>query len=121
MKIKILVVDDDRIQLKMLEKSLSAAGYMLAQATNGKDALYLAKTWNPDLIILDIMMPEMDGSETAGHLKRLPVTQNIPIIFLTSLLSKNEAKNRTAPGDRTYLAKPYEEKILMAEIRRLLA
>ncbi len=121
MDIKILLVDDDKVQLKMLEKSLSSEGYKLAQATNGKEALSLAKTWNPDLIILDILMPEMDGGDIAKQLKRYRVTRNIPIIFLTSLLSKDDEKYQPDSGDRSYLAKPYEEKILLAEIRRLLA
>ena len=121
MDIKILLVDDDKVQLKMLEKSLSAKGFELAQATNGKEALYLAKTWNPDLIILDILMPEMDGGEIAGILKRFPVTQNIPIIFLTSLLSKHDEKFQPDSGDRVYLAKPYEDDELLDKIRKLLA
>jgi len=118
MKKKILVVDDDKIMLKMLDKSLSGNGFSLAQAANGKDAVFIAKTWQPDLIVLDIMMPEMDGCEAAEILKRDPNTKDIPIIFLTSLLSKaEEDKSSGCPG-RTYLAKPFDEPKLLEEIRR---
>jgi len=118
MKKKILVVDDDKIMLKILEKSLSGNGFSLAQASNGKDAVFIAKSWRPDLIVLDIMMPEMDGCEAAEILKRNPNTKDIPIIFLTSLVSKSEEdKNPGCPG-QIYLAKPFDEPKLLAEIRR---
>ena len=118
MKKKILVVDDDKIMLKMLDKSLSGNGYSLAQAATGKDAVFLAKTWRPDLIVLDIMMPEMDGCEAAEILKRDPNTRDIPIIFLTSLLSKGEEGKKTACTGQIYLAKPFDEPKLLEEIRR---
>jgi CheY-like chemotaxis protein len=118
MNTKILVVDDDKVTLKMLEKSLSGNGFSLAQATCGKDAVFLAKNWRPDLIVLDIMMPEMDGCEAAEILKRNPDTRHIPIIFLTSLLSKAEENRRVGGAGHVYLAKPYDESVLLAEIHK---
>lgn len=120
MTTKILLVDDDQITRKMLERSLEEHGFSTAQAANGRDAVFLAKDWRPDLIILDIMMPEMDGTEAAGKLRQNPATRDIPIIFLTSILSKGEERCQTSPNRQTFLAKPWDEGRLLQEIRRLV-
>ena len=83
---KILIVDDDPITLMMLEKILLSAGYWVVQATNGKEALYIAEDYLPDLIILDIVMPVMDGTEAMVRLEKNPRAKNIPMLFLTSLI-----------------------------------
>jgi putative two-component system response regulator len=80
--------------------------------------VFLAQKWQPDLIVLDIMMPKMDGCEAAEILKRDPNTKDIPIIFLTSLLSKGEEEKNPGRTGQAYLAKPYEESRLLEEIRR---
>ena len=115
---KILIVDDDEVFLKMLEKTLISSGYSVSQATNGKDAIDIAKRWEPHLIILDIMMPEMDGGEAAMALEKDPVTQNIPIIFMTSLLEKQDENKLTYSQMRSYMAKPYNKDELLAEIAK---
>jgi len=120
MKMKILMADDDTITLKMLEKCLLRYGFALAQASNGKDAVFLAKDWRPDLIILDIMMPDMDGSDAAEKLRNHPATKNIPVIFLSSLVAKNEEDGKRVMNGYTYLAKPFDERTLLAEIHRHL-
>ena len=104
---KILIVDDDEVFLRMLEKTLTSSGYSVSLATNGKDAIETAKNWRPHLIILDIMMPEMDGGEAALVLENNPATQNIPIIFMTSLLKKEDENKLTYSHKRSYMAKPY--------------
>jgi len=118
---KILLVDDDEVMLTMLERSLADTGFSLAKASNGKDAVFLAKDWHPDLIVLDVMMPEMDGSEAADSLKKDPATKDIPVIFLTSLLSKAEEKQVTVSTGQTYLAKPLDREKLLSEINRKLS
>ena len=117
---KILIVDDDEVFLKMLEKTLISSGYSISQATNGKDAVDIAKDWRPHLIILDIMMPEMDGGETALVLEKDPATKNIPIIFMTSLLKKEDENKLTYSKKRSYMAKPYNKDELLAEIAKKL-
>ena len=115
---KILIVDDDEVFLKMLEKTLISSGYSVSQATNGKDAIDLAKNWRPHLIVLDIMMPEMDGGEVALVLEKDTATKKIPIIFMTSLLKKEDENKLTYSNMRSYMAKPYDKDELLAEIAK---
>jgi CheY-like chemotaxis protein len=115
---KILIVDDDGVFLKMLEKTLISSGYSVSQATNGKDAVDFARNWRPHLIVLDIMMPEMDGGEVALALEKDPATENIPIIFMTSLLKKEDENKLTYSNMRSYMAKPYNKDELLAEIAK---
>lgn len=117
---KVLIVDDDIVQLKMLNKTLSSAGYSVAQATNGKDALLIAKEWHPDLIILDVMMPEMNGGETAVALGKNALTKEIPTIFLTSLLTKDEERRQKTLQGKRVLAKPFNPDNLINEIEKYL-
>jgi CheY-like chemotaxis protein len=116
---KILIVDDDSVTLEMLEKILLSAGYWVAKATNGKEALYTADDFLPDLIILDIVMPVMDGTEAMERLEKNPRTKNIPVLFLTSLISKDEEfDNCTA--NRRFLAKPIDRDKLLREVEKCL-
>ena len=116
-KKKILIVDDDPVTLKMLEKILLSAGFWVAKATNGKKALYIVEDFSPDLIILDIVMPVMDGTETIRILEENPRTKNIPVLVLTSLISKNEESHKFAMN-RRFLAKPIDKDKLLKEIER---
>ena len=120
-KKKILVVDDEKDVLLMLEKRLTAEGYSVITATNGTDARALAKSQQPDLIILDIVMPGMKGGQVAGWLKAASETRNIPVIFLTALLSKAEEEKYSPMirGNITF-AKPFDAGELLAQIKRLL-
>ncbi len=121
-KKKILIVDDEKDALFILEKELEARGYSVIVAENGNDALNLAKSEHPDLIILDIWMPDMDGSEVAAKLKDDFITNDIPIIFLTCLFQKREGEEqgRVVAGN-VLIAKPYDIRALSTEIRELLA
>ena len=112
---KILIVDDDPVSLEMLEKILLLEGYWVVKATNGKEALYIADEFQPDLIILDIVMPIMDGTEAMEKLEKNPRTKNIPVLFLTSLISKNDELGKFAK-DRRFLAKPIDREKLLEEI-----
>lgn len=119
-KKKILIVDDEKDALFIIKKELEARGYSVITADNGNDALKLAKSKYPDLIILDIWMPEMDGAEVAARLKEDIQTKNIPVIFLTCLLKKREeGKDGLVIADRVYIAKPYDIEGLVAHIERI--
>jgi CheY-like chemotaxis protein len=118
---KILVVDDEKDMLFMLEKRLTSEGYSVITATNGTNAIALAKSQHPDLIILDVLMPGMDGGEVAAKLKEHPLTRSIPVIFLTALLTKTEEcqENHTISNNITF-AKPLDKEELLAQIKELL-
>lgn len=119
---KILIVDDEKDTLSVLEKALTTEGYSVITADNGKDAKMLAKSMQPELIMLDIMMPDMDGTEVAARLKEDCETKDIPIIFVTCLLSKEEEKTIEdhAISGHVFIAKPYDIEGLLAQIERLL-
>lgn len=118
---KILVVDDEKDMLLMLEKRLTAEGYSVITTTEGTNAVSLAKSHRPDIIILDVVMPEMDGGEVAAKLKEHPSTRSIPVIFLTALLTKTEEYqgNHTVSRNITF-AKPFDMRELLARIKELL-
>ena len=120
-KKKILIVDDERDALFILEKELTARGYSVIAADNGKNALNLAKSEHPDLIILDIWMPGMDGAEVAEKLQEDPKTKDIPVIFLTCLFQKREGEEqgRVVAG-KVLIAKPYSIEGLSDQIEKLI-
>lgn len=112
---KLLIVDDEENILNMLQRKLSSAGYSVIKATNGKDAISLSKNEHPDLIILDIIMPGLSGDETANIIKNDPATRDIPIIFLTTLITKDEEEK--VAGNSYFIAKPFDLDRLLKEIR----
>ena len=115
-------MDDDPVTLKLLARHLTDAGYLVLKAENGSEAIAIAKTEQPDLILLDITMPGLDGGETAQELKKNPLTKYIPIIFLTGILSKAEEQaTENIIGGNFFIAKPYVRETLLAVIRRNIA
>ncbi len=113
----ILIVDDDDSIRSLLDQELSDAGYLIEQAVNGKDALERVRLHRPDLIILDIMMPEMNGFDVAAILKNDPQTMDIPIIILS--IVQDKARGFRIGVDR-YLTKPIDTVQLFAEVGTLL-
>jgi len=117
----ILLVDDDMVNLTILKTLISGAGYSVLTAENGREALTVAGKNAPDLIILDIMMPEMDGTELATVLKGDPRTHKIPIIFLSSLISAKEERRDINKTLISYLSKPYKRDQLLNLVRKYLS
>lgn len=117
----IFVVDDEKDMVKVLDKRLSENNYRVITADNGHDVLDIAKKEKPDLIILDVMMPGVDGSEAAAILRQDTQTANIPIIFLTALYSKEEEirKGKIIAGN-VFLSKPFEIEELLKTIEDVL-
>lgn len=115
---KILAVDDEDDVLKMLVKRLTTAGYDVVTAQNGVDGIKLAKAEKPDLILMDINMPEMDGAQAGQILKNDMQTKNIPILYLTCLVTKSEAeKMQNMIGGNYFIAKPYNPEELLQKIK----
>ncbi len=115
----ILVVDDSPTNLAILNVVLREV-YNVVTATNGPDALNLAASEEPDLIILDIMMPGMDGYEICDRLKSNPFTKEIPVIFVTAMDQERQEAKGLAMGAVDYLAKPVSPPIVLARVRNQL-
>lgn len=121
LKKRILAVDDEPEVLSLLEKRLTSAGYQVLTASSGSEALEIASSQRPDLIILDILMPDMDGSQVACQLREDPRTKGIPVIFLTCLYTKREEHAAGhVLGANLFLAKPYEPAELLKEIEHVI-
>lgn len=118
---EVLIVDDDIITQNMLKTALGQAGYRFAVASTGREAIRLATERIPGVIILDIMMPDLDGGEVAEILRRSEKTKNIPIIFLSVLISKGEEKVGGKKDIVSFLSKPYNREMLLNEVRRYLS
>lgn len=105
---RILVVDDEEKNRSLLKDSLDAKGYDVEEATNGREALEKVASWPPDAILLDVMMPEMDGYETCRTLKRRSETAAIPILMITALNERDERLNGIKEGANDFLTKPID-------------
>ncbi|MFH1621811.1 MAG: response regulator [Candidatus Omnitrophota bacterium] len=114
---KILVVDDEQDIREIIKISLEEDGFRVLEANNGKDAIELAKSEKPNLITLDILMPNMDGFQIAKILKEDPVTADIPIIILSVL---SEDKKQFMQGITDYISKPFKPNELVSKIKEAI-
>lgn len=119
-KENILIVDDEEDVLELVRYNLDKNGYRIGTATTGEDALAKARAKLPDLIILDLMLPGIDGLEVCKKLKSDTKTQNIPIIMLTAKGEEADIVTGLELGADDYVAKPFSPKVLVARIRRIL-
>ncbi len=122
---KILIADDNPDNVFLVKSTLKANGYEVITATDGLSAVTEAAAQKPDLIVLDMMMPNLSGADTAKMLQKDPATAGIPIIFLSALLPKQEHNEPTKTMDivgRSYvvLAKPLDPHRLLAQIKQLI-
>jgi DNA-binding response OmpR family regulator len=102
---KILVIEDDKFLLKIINKKLSTEDYQLIQAMNGEEGLRAAREKKPDLILLDLVLPEMDGFEVLKRLKDNPTCSNIPVIVLSNLGEREKIDKGLKLGAADYLVK----------------
>jgi two-component system, cell cycle response regulator DivK len=118
---RILVVEDEEDSRKILRDLLSTAAYEMTEAENGEQALAAVAKQRPDLILMDIQMPVMDGYEATRRIKADPALKDVPIIVVTSyaLSGGDEAKARAAGCD-DFVPKPFSPRQLLAKIRKLL-
>lgn len=119
-KQKILVVDDELDVTELLEFNLKAAGYDVQSAEDGPTALKKARDTQPDLIVLDVMLPEMQGTDVCKELRRDPVTSAIPIIMLTAKAAEIDRVLGLELGADDYVTKPFSPRELVLRIRGLL-
>ena len=119
-KTRVLVVDDEAFNFDMLEVGLGER-LNLSYASTGKDALSLSVQTQPDIILLDICMPGLDGYDTCRLLKNTPETSHIPVILLSGLETDNEVKEGYEAGCDAYITKPFEMSVLIDKISSLSA
>lgn len=117
---RILVVDDMETNIRVLTAKLEAEYYEVLSANNGAEAILLARETQPDLILLDVMMPVMDGYQTCRQLKRDPVTMHIPVVMVTALDGQTERVKGLEAGADDFLSKPIDDLSLFARVRSLL-
>jgi two-component system, cell cycle response regulator DivK len=117
---RILVIEDTEDNRQIIRDLLSSVGYELIEAADGAEGVAMAESHHPDLILMDIQLPEMDGYEATRRIRAIPDLIKVPIIAVTSYaLSGDEAKTRAAGCDG-YVAKPFSPRQLLAKIREFL-
>lgn len=119
--VKILVVDDDARNVRVLKAMLNAEGHATVSAGTGQEALQMAEKEIPGLILLDVMMPDMNGFEVVEKLKALPATCNIPIIMVTALDDRESRLYALQAGADEFISKPVDRTELALRIKNILA
>jgi CheY-like chemotaxis protein len=110
------VVDDNKDNLKVASNYLKEKGYKIALALDGPSALHIMEQHGIDLVLLDVMMPGMDGFQTCQLLKQNPATRDVPVVFLTALSEANELTKCFAAGGADYITKPFRKEELFARV-----
>ncbi len=118
---KVLAVDDERHIVRLIQVNLERAGYQVATAFDGPDALKKVESDKPDLIVLDVMMPKMDGFEVLKRLQANPDTRGIPIVMLTAKAQDADVFRGWASGVSAYLTKPFNPLELITFVKRILS
>ena len=116
---KILAVDDERHIVRLVEVNLQRAGYEVVTAYDGREALEKVKAEKPDLVVLDVMMPYMDGFEVLKNLKADPTTAEIPVIMLTAKAQDADVFRGWQSGVDCYLTKPFNPMELLTFVKRI--
>ena len=116
----ILVVDDSEDMRDLLQRLLERAGYRVVVAADGQASLTQAKRHHPDLILMDLSLPDMDGWEAVRHLRKMPEFRTTPIIAVTAHVSPLEEERAMAAGCTAHLGKPFDTRVLLQSIARLL-
>lgn len=120
MTARILVVDDVQANLRLLEAKLRAEYYEVALASSGTEALALSTAWAPDVVLLDVMMPGMDGYEVCRRMKAQAATAHIPVVMVTALVEQAERVKGLEAGADDFISKPVDTALLLSRVRALL-
>ena len=114
----VLVADDDPVILRLIQVNLELEGYNVLTANNGQEAVDQAAAEHPDLVILDIMMPRLDGYQACEQLKKNGETQAIPVIFLSAKAQQSDIEKGKSFGVADYLTKPFDPSELLEVVER---
>ena len=118
---RILVVDDEARVREMIEFRLRQYGFDVIQAADGREALAIASKEQPDLVLLDVMMPELDGFQVCSRLKQHEATQHIPVVMLTAKAEAKDVTRAFNSGAADYVVKPYDPVVLQQKVVQNLA
>src|SRR3954452_23967155 len=118
-KTKVLVIEDDRSLAEVLSYNLNVAGYEVLVATDGQDGLLKAQTKSPDLVLLDLMLPVVDGLDVCRRLRAGSATRELPIIMLTAKSEESDELIGFSLGADDYVTKPFSVKVLLERIKAL--
>ena len=116
---KVLVVDDSPVELENLKSILAGTGWVVLTAKDGAESLARAKAEKPDVIFMDVIMPEMDGFEACRRLRKDSMTKNIPIVFVTSKNQKADRVWAQMQGAKALVAKPYTKDQIIEQLNSL--
>lgn len=117
---RILVVEDNPRNLKLVRVLLQAEGYELLETGDGEVAVRVARSWRPDLILMDLQLPGMDGLTATRHLKADPATREIPVVAMTALAMKRDQERAFEAGCDAYITKPMKNQEFLRTVADLL-
>ena len=117
---RVLICDDDPVILRLLQVNLELEGYDVLLAHHGENAIQVANAEHPDLVILDIMMPRLDGYQTCERLKANDATKDIPVVFLSAKAQQADIDRGKEFGVADYLTKPFDPNDLIDVVQRLV-
>jgi DNA-binding response OmpR family regulator len=120
-EIRVLLVDDDPAMLRLLQVNFRLEGFTVETASRGDEAVEHALASPPDALVLDVMMPGLDGYQVAGRLREEPTLAGVPIVFLTARVMEEDRAQGEAIGNADYLTKPFDPAELIATVRRRVA
>ena len=120
MTTRVLAIEDHEDNRRILRDLLESVGYELIEAATGEEGIALAETQVPDLILMDIQLPGLDGYETTRRIKAIPALQRVPIIAVTSYALSGDDVKAFAAGCDAYVTKPFSPRELLAKIREFL-
>ena len=118
---RILVVEDNELNLKLVRDVLSFAGYQVMEARSGEQGVALAAECRPDLILMDLQLPGIDGTETLRQLRASPITQEVPVVAVTAFAMREDRERAFQSGFDGYVVKPFSVRELPAQVRGFLS
>jgi DNA-binding response OmpR family regulator len=117
---KVLIVDDEPFTVEMLETFLQMSGYQTVGALTGEDGIVLSQIESPDVLILDLMLPDIDGYDVCRRLRSFPITARLPVLILSARVAQVDKDKARDAGANGYLTKPIQFPSLLSELTRLL-
>jgi two-component system cell cycle response regulator DivK len=118
---RILVVEDNELNLKLVRDVLSYAGYQVLEARSGEQGVKVAAECRPDLILMDLQLPGIDGTETLRQLRASPLTQEVPVVAVTAFAMREDRERAVRSGFDGYVEKPFSVRELPAQVQSFLS